>query len=199
MDISNLNHYILSNPFLVTWYGQNMIPYDKCVGIPIGLENSHWGRTDYSWCLANKDNIKSNFLYFQFNTSTNSIRETARSSLLNNGFVENSVKDWKDYIRELSTYHFCISPPGNGIDCHRHWEAIYVGCIPIVLRTAGDNDSIYYYFKDLPILFVDDYSIVTKEFLEEQLVIFKNKRFNMDVIRLEHWVGNLRFPYDPSL
>ena len=32
----------------------------------------------------------------------------------------------------LSKYKFIISPEGNGIDCHRHYEAILCGCIPII-------------------------------------------------------------------
>ena len=29
-----------------------------------------------------------------------------------------------------------MSPPGNGVDCHRTWEAIALGAVPVVLRSA---------------------------------------------------------------
>jgi len=134
-----------------------------------------------------KHNDKKNLLYFNFNTSTCESRKYIRDNLLQKGFIENSKKDWKEYIEELSTYHFCISPPGNGIDCHRHWESIYVGCIPIILRTFGENDPLYYYFRSLPILFVDDYDIISQEFLEEQLVIFQSKNYCLDSMNINYW------------
>jgi hypothetical protein len=36
------------------------------------------------------------------------------------------------YRKTVSRYMFIASPPGNGLDCHRTWEALYMGCIPIV-------------------------------------------------------------------
>jgi hypothetical protein len=45
---------------------------------------------------------------------------------------------------------FVVSPPGNGYDCHRTWEAIYLGAVPIVLKE-------YWPFQKyrLPVLVVD--------------------------------------------
>lgn len=47
---------------------------------------------------------------------------------------------------------FVISPPGNGPDCHRTWEAIYLGAVPVVLASAWP-------FSDdaLPVLVVEDW------------------------------------------
>jgi hypothetical protein len=47
---------------------------------------------------------------------------------------------------------FVVSPPGNGPDCHRTWEAIYQGAVPIVLRRAWPFDHL-----SLPVLVVDDW------------------------------------------
>jgi len=35
----------------------------------------------------------------------------------------------------MKEYEFCICPEGNGIDCHRFWEALYLKCVPIVLNS----------------------------------------------------------------
>jgi hypothetical protein len=43
--------------------------------------------------------------------------------------------DYENYLINLKKHKFVVSPPGNGIDCHRNWEAIYLGCIPIVLNS----------------------------------------------------------------
>jgi hypothetical protein len=37
---------------------------------------------------------------------------------------------------KLNDAKFVISPPGNGIDCHRTWEALIMGAIPIVMNTS---------------------------------------------------------------
>ena len=67
------------------------------------------------------------------------------------------------YFDELPSYKFVISPEGNGIDCHRHYEALMAGCIPIM----EDNQIIREKYKDLPILYTKDYSEITQEYLEQ--------------------------------
>ena len=42
-------------------------------------------------------------------------------------------------LDRLSTYEFCICPEGNGVDTHRLWEAIYLQCIPIVVKTPFND------------------------------------------------------------
>ena len=49
-----------------------------------------------------------------------------------NGGLDNL--QFSDYIKELSSCYFCLSPNGNGIDCHKHWECLYLGVIPIVTK-----------------------------------------------------------------
>ena len=34
-----------------------------------------------------------------------------------------------------SKYAFVLSPRGRGLDCHRTWEALCLGCIPIVKKS----------------------------------------------------------------
>ena len=36
------------------------------------------------------------------------------------------------YVGELLKARYVISPPGSQIDCHRHWEALVFGAVPIV-------------------------------------------------------------------
>ena len=61
-----------------------------------------------------------------------------------------------------SEYMYWLSPPGAGLDCHRTWEAMFVGSVPIVPRTSLDD---LYADGDLPILVVDDLAELTDEFL----------------------------------
>lgn len=178
------NKNIINNEYLVMWYGQNIIPHKKTTGIPIGLQNRQWKGWNYIICKKNFNNPKKKLLYFNFTINTNKkVRKNIQNILLKKGFCRNSKKNWNDYIKELSYHKFCISPPGNGIDCHRTWEAIYVGCIPIIKK----NSIMYTHFKDLPILFVDNYNIITENFLEEYYNKFQNSIFCLKKSKLSYW------------
>ena len=55
---------------------------------------------------------------------------------------------------------YVLSPPGSGTDCHRTWEAIYLGAIPIVLRSAWGFAE-----GELPVMIVDDWNEVPDQIL----------------------------------
>jgi hypothetical protein len=78
--------------------------------------------------------------------------------------IPNTHLNFQNYFRELPSYKFIISPEGNGIDCHRHYESFMAGCIPIMEH----NDLIKEKYKNLPVLYTTDYSEITKEYLEEK-------------------------------
>lgn len=185
---SGNNKTILDSPYLIKWYGQNMIPHPMTMGIPIGLQNSQWKGHDYNICKINAKNIPTKLLYFNFNTKTHPSRINIENILINKGFIKNTNKKWPEYIKELSEYHFCVSPRGNGIDCHRIWECIYVGCIPIIKK----DDILYTYFKDLPILWIEDYNIIDKEYLIKQIDIFNNYEKNIDKSKLTYWIKDIK-------
>jgi hypothetical protein len=65
------------------------------------------------------------------------------------------------FLEQILSHRFVLCPPGNGVDTHRMWEVMLAGAIPVVLRSQAMEP-----FGDLPILFVDDYREVTREFLE---------------------------------
>lgn len=189
--LSGHDKNIYNNKNLIKWYGQNMIPnyeINKMVGIPIGLENSQWKGYDHSICKKYKNNIKEKLLYFNFSLNTNTERANIENSLYKNGFTKNESKDWENYIKEISTHKFAVSPEGNGIDCHRVWECIYVGCIPIIKK----NSVMFEFFNDLPILWVPDFECITNEFLTEQYKLFQCNQFNSEKITMKYWYASIR-------
>lgn len=178
---SGLNKKILNNNNLIKWFGQNMVPHPKTYGIPIGLENSQWKGWDYSVIEKYKNCEKNQLLYFNFSLKTNKKRKDIENILLKKGFKKNQKKNWEKYIEDLAHHFYCISPEGNGIDCHRTWEAIYLGSVPILLK----NKSMYTYFKDLPILWVDNYDIITHDFLIKNKENYIDR--NYDKSKLDYW------------
>jgi hypothetical protein len=73
----------------------------------------------------------------------------------------NENKNFEGYIKELSTYKFCLSPPGRGVDTHRTWEALMVGTIPIMISTALDS-----LFEKLPVIIVKDWFEINEEYIQ---------------------------------
>jgi hypothetical protein len=112
---------------------------------------------------------KDRLLYFYFNVATTddtfwAEHQGIRANLWNwfeqQGIPQAPLRSPKGYLDELSRYKFAIAPPGKGIDTHRAWEALMVGTIPIVLTSPLDS-----LFRGLPVLIVDDYKVLTEEFL----------------------------------
>jgi hypothetical protein len=67
----------------------------------------------------------------------------------------------------LSGFKYWLSPRGNGLDCHRTWEAMYVHRVPVVVKSLLDplwpvSD------RDLPILVVDSIGDITEQKLAEE-------------------------------
>ncbi len=81
-----------------------------------------------------------------------------------------SVERQINFITELSKYAFVICPTGKGLDTHRLWEALLMGCIPIV--ETSQLDPLYQKF---PIVIVKNWDEVTEENLEKWLTIYAKK------------------------
>jgi hypothetical protein len=72
-----------------------------------------------------------------------------------------------------------------GMDCHRTWEALCLGCIPIV-KTSPLN-SLY---DGLPVLILNDWSDLTEELMQSTVLDFKERQseFQMEKLTLKYWV-----------
>ena len=185
---AGLHNKILQHPLLIKWYGQNMsIISDKTLPIPIGLENQYWKHTNMLTIKQHCSNPKENLLYLNFSLRTNPNRSKIMDILLQKGFTKNKKLDWDNYIEDLSRHKFCISPNGNGFDCHRTWECLYLGVIPIVEKSQHMS-----YFKDLPILFVDSYDDISINYLNQKYKDFQEKKFNMEKLSLSYWKNKIR-------
>ncbi len=128
--------------------------------LPIGLENARLnnnGRLDYYLPgLEQARSInRSRLVVSSFHESNNpAVREPTAELFRKSrfGFHGHSWKrkEYRDVLKETC---FVISPPGNGPDCHRTWEALYMGAIPVVLKSQLANSLV----KGMPILAVDSY------------------------------------------
>ena len=92
------------------------------------------------------------------------------------------------YQDELLDHKFVLCPRGNGVDTHRMWEAIYSGVIPIVKThyTHSFEANIF------PILFVDSYTSVTEELLNQKYLEYTSIKWNSDALDMKWWIDRMK-------
>jgi hypothetical protein len=171
---------------IIKWYGVNIqFAHPKLVALPIGIANSQWkhGNLHLLKKIMDKNNNKDNLLFINFSIKTNPNKRKDIKNILSKKFTIFDKKlTQEEYLDNLSKHKFSISPPGNGIDCHRTWESLYLGVIPIV-----ENHPHNLQFQDLPILIINDWNNINEEYLMRIYHEFKHKKFNLDKLNFEYW------------
>lgn len=124
---------------IIHWFAQNVaVKHPKITPIPIGLENllyHNHGEINLFERYRQAHVIKKNRILMDFSVNTNpSIREPIYNLFKEHMLVDNLQERLSagKYLEQLVEHKFVLSPPGNGLDCHRTWEAMYLGTIPIV-------------------------------------------------------------------
>jgi len=203
---------LLRSKLLLKWYTQNsrIEENDKIIQMPIGLDyhtiltnpNCSWKLPDEGILPKQQEEIlidliqqskpfyeRNNNIYANFSIKSDRFgqRQLALDSIpselleINTNFIPRT-KTWKNMIN----YTFVLSPTGVGLDCHRTWEALCLGCIPIIC--VKEFKSL---FEDLPVLIVNNWSEITKELLENTIDDFKNRTFNKNKIYLQYWTKKI--------
>jgi hypothetical protein len=187
---------LAENPRIAKWFAQNvMTHHPKLVHIPIGLEN-RWRHNngivaDFDRLAVQKISKKPRILY-AFSVGTNrEEREPALASLRRaKAADEYEWTNSRAYRRVLHRYCFVASPPGNGVDCHRTWEALYLGVIPIVKRSI-----LYEGFPNLPVFMVDDWSEIEGLGEVELAQIYERKMAannSMECLWMDYWKAQIK-------
>ena len=147
----------LNSDNLIKWYVQNiMTKHSKLFSIPIGIANENWGHGNENVFneVIQKNLQKERLIYANFDVNTNQHeRNYCLKEIRNNGLNMSNKLPFKEYLEELSKSYFVISPNGNGIDCHKTWEALYLRSIPIVTKSINID-----FYRDYPIIVIDDWS-----------------------------------------
>lgn len=204
---------LLKSNLLLKWFTQNsrIEDNDKIIQMPIGLDyHTIFSNPKCSWRLPEEgklpiqqekiltniikeikpfyERISKIYVNFTVNNDRFNQRQLALDKIpveltsININFTPRT-QTWKN----MSEYSFVLSPTGVGLDCHRTWEALVLGCIPIVCVKEFKT-----LFEDLPVLMVNDWSEVTKELLENAIKDFKNRTFNKNKLTLSYWCNKFK-------
>lgn len=164
---------LLESPFLTAWHTQNHdgFAHPKLFPFPIGLD-LHAPRPEGGpRALANiihkirdqRPPASSQPLrvFCDVNLSLNSDERIQAVRQLTGckhvDFLDGKIPQQELWMRYAS-HPFVLSVAGNGLDCHRTWEALYLGAIVIVKRSSLDP-----IFDGLPVAVVDDWVEVRDE------------------------------------
>lgn len=184
--------HFLDDPKLVAWFGQNVEDYShpKLIPIPIGIANKYWKHGDpeaFLSVLEQKDKVERNILlYMNISVSTYPNERMFVYNLFNKASYcyASPPKDHISYLNDLASSKFVLSPRGNGIDCHRTWEALIMGAYPVV--RASSLDPMY---EDLPVVIVNDWEEVTEEFLKAKYAEMILKNYNWGKVYVQYWLN----------
>lgn len=206
---SDFLKFIESNK-IIHWYSQNCIgAHPKLSKIPIGMDYHTMSIKDHEWGPKTLPTDQERLLQHIKNKSK-PISQRVNKAYANFHFLMTTrfSKDRKDAIKcipaecvyyetgkvaRLKTwttqaqYSFVISPHGNGLDCHRTWEAILLGCIPIVKTSPLDS-----LFEGLPVWIVKDWTDVTHETMSSKRSEFSESGMNLEKTRLGYWMNIIK-------
>jgi hypothetical protein len=185
---------------IACWFSQNVeVRESNVIPIPIAVENEYIFKPavkqEFMFEL-NRSNIKKEFkMFICYNVGTNpEKRKPPIEKFKGQSWVKtqdgfNNIELVRPYFKSMSQCQFVLAPDGNGIDTIRIWEALYMGCVPIVNRHVFTE----YFAKHLPIIIVDDYNEITPHMLRRKTLDFEKRKFNYDLLKMSYWKNNITY------
>lgn len=136
------------------WFAVNAaVEHPKIRGLPLSIANAGWqhGDTKVIERVIAEPLEKDTDFYANFALWTNPAERG--KCLRMTGVRPSPMLPFEGHLRAMRRARFCLSPRGSGIDCHRTWEALIVGTIPVVTRSIVARDH-----RDWPMVILDDWS-----------------------------------------
>jgi hypothetical protein len=141
-------------PELVAWFALNAaFAHPKLHALPIGIANPNWPHGDQATLarVQSEQGAKERLFDVSFDVAT--CPRERRDCLEQTGLALDARLPFPAYLERLAASYFCVSPRGNGIDCVRTWEALYVRTIPVVTRSLVADQH-----RNVPMVVLDDWS-----------------------------------------
>ena len=129
------------------------------INLPFFSKNSVTEKINTLLYLREKYKIKKDKIFcdvhLSCNEKFNNERKKVKDILKKENHLEflNSRTDQNNIWRRYANHKFTISTHGNGLDCHRTWEIIFLGGIVITKKSSLDK-----MFEGLPVAIVDDWN-----------------------------------------
>ena len=196
---------ILNSTHLNSWFAQNKkVTFDRLFSLPIGLDfhtlwtdplafgggpllpSSQESELRFVFNNASSLSYRRIIMYcnwhFQINRGDRleCLHKIDKNLCHFEDNFSNRLQTWKNQ----SSCAFVLSPEGGGMDCHRTWEALALGCIPIVKRSPFSD-----LFQNLPVLIVDDWGDINLPMLRDALSRYEKLQLNKQELTLQYWAN----------
>lgn len=203
--------HFIENPNLIHWFSQNLVrKHYKMTNLPIGLDyhtmssSTQWGPMtspfDQETLIKTLKNTSLPFwerklqcyanFHFLMTTKHGYDRKDAFKTI-DKGlvFYEPTHIPRAETWKAQCEFAFVICPHGGGFDCHRLWEALILGCVPIVKKSNIDE-----LYQDLPVLIVDRWEDITDDLLKSTIAKFQNikESFKYEKLTLKYWMKKIK-------
>ncbi len=193
------------------WMQNLVIEHAKAFPLPIGLDLHSAHINKHRKWQTSENGLEPNFQEGQVHTIADQAPPYAQRD--QNVFTHFTVNtnptvrsEWLEYLksqnfseapegtiartelwRKMASSQFVASPPGGGMDCHRTWEALVLGSVPIVQHFAPMAPL----FEDLPVWQVKSVREVTPDSLrrksEEVSRKIDNDEYDFDKLTVGWW------------
>ena len=159
---------IVSHHYLLGWFATNIGKYTgghhfhpKVFPFPLGLKPKMGAKKFQNpvkyyrdsflelWNETNKNETELQAMYKTTDIFAGQISETIAGR---KGIPSGRRLDYPEYLRHLAKAKYVLSPDGLHPDCHRHYESIGLGAIPITQL----DPFLYSHLKEGPVVYQND-------------------------------------------
>ncbi|HEY2411100.1 MAG TPA: tetratricopeptide repeat protein [Pirellulaceae bacterium] len=201
----------LNSPRVIAWFAQNCIgQHPKLFPLPIGLDYHTIAIGRVPWWGPRQSPVRQEedllglrasaaavqlshraYANFHFNMTKRFGRDrrAAMAQIPAHCVYYEARKTPRldSWRRQRLQHRFVLSPLGNGLDCHRTWEALCLGCIPIVRSSPLDK-----LWEGLPVWIINSWSDVTEDSMAQKAAELDNSIDIPDKLLLKTWVEKIR-------
>lgn len=175
------------------------VMHAKLHHVPLGLPRifSKKGQRERSWlsleCPSRRELLYVNFKPRPYRTAILEAME-AKFGRLDNRYVgklrlrTRDESDTRHYLSHLASHDFALSPPGSGIDCYRHYEALVCGAVPVVEYSPLAVELL----QGMPAVFVRNWRALRPEDLRREHARLSALTFDFRRLTTDFWRSELR-------
>eukprot|EP00667_Euglena_gracilis_P007193 EG_transcript_7263 len=195
LDEPEFQDWLLDNPFILKVFSVNIpaarASHPKLFPIPLGIRYTTSDVAQQARAMKRRIPPR-DLLLASFTVGHGTTRAKRRGRVLQvleahfRFSQEELERKNPKYNEEVLSHKFVLSPPGLGLDAYRTWQALYFGRIPIV---GPDLPASLY--RDLPVLQVRDWGVLTPAYLAGQWSAMTRRRYATQKLTLLWWLRTI--------
>ena len=180
----------------IHWYANNVrCDHPRVTALPIGCKYEAIREQILISAMHQPRPVQRNLMYMCF---TQQIPRTPNPrqglyDIFNKPWITSEGGDktnpvpFAEFYHGIQSHPYVLSPHGAGPDCHRHWEAMLLGSIPIVLVDKANE-----LLDDMPALRVNSWDHVTEDLLIRSLPEMQDRQRHREKLFMPYWERVIR-------